>query len=511
MLQIQVTSNKIQLLNSNDYVSGTVNAQDIQFFFDEAWDGLIKIASFKAGSTSIDVTLTANENDRYVATIPHEVLAIQGQLLMVGVVGLNGNAITLPTPYLILGAIVQGTQVSGIVPDEPTPPIYIQLVEGIQADISSLQNATEGLQSQITANIPAQADWAEADEEAKAYIKNKPTLFDGSYNSLDDKPFIPLTVDELTDKADYATVASLADVATSGDYTDLINKPTIPTTVAELTDNANYQLASALPADVRQILPEIQTSIHLSAVLAPQTHYILGSTEELVFAYPMAGIAGQNIKLMFTAHGSGMTWNCETSGVKGLTYFAPVANHTYSIDTIFNGTSWIVTSLMDNGTAWQQPYRLLHTAVMESDYMSSQYIINKDDDGNELDLTSATIYLYTIPASDPADDKYLLYNGTTNAYINSSLNFVTGATVSNSHTQFKIETLCDGGVEFRIKPRTGLLIVNTGNNTQTMLLPPSLVANPASRIKSIGFGTAGISTLAVPLMKKDSVIMIYGK
>ena len=40
---------------------------------------------------------------------------------------------------------------------------------------------------------------------------------------------IPTTVAELTDASDYATVASLATVATSGSYNDLSNKPTIPT------------------------------------------------------------------------------------------------------------------------------------------------------------------------------------------------------------------------------------------------------------------------------------------
>ena len=91
---------------------------------------------------------------------------------------------------------------------------------------------------------------------------------------------VPTTVAELTDASDYATVASLAAVATSGSYNDLDDKPTIPTvnnatltiqkngttvntftanasenvtanisvptTVAELSDSGNYVLSSAL-------------------------------------------------------------------------------------------------------------------------------------------------------------------------------------------------------------------------------------------------------------------------
>ena len=39
---------------------------------------------------------------------------------------------------------------------------------------------------------------------------------------------IPTTVAELTDASDYATVASLAAVATTGSYNSLTDKPTIP-------------------------------------------------------------------------------------------------------------------------------------------------------------------------------------------------------------------------------------------------------------------------------------------
>jgi hypothetical protein len=38
---------------------------------------------------------------------------------------------------------------------------------------------------------------------------------------------VPTTVAELSDSSDYATVASLAAVATSGSYNDLSSKPTI--------------------------------------------------------------------------------------------------------------------------------------------------------------------------------------------------------------------------------------------------------------------------------------------
>ena len=72
--------------------------------------------------------------------------------------------------------------------------------------------------------VPAQvnADWNAT--TGAAQILNKPTLFDGNYNSLSNRP-------------------NLAPVATSGNYNDLINKPTIPTVptyVSAFTNDAGY-------------------------------------------------------------------------------------------------------------------------------------------------------------------------------------------------------------------------------------------------------------------------------
>ena len=85
-------------------------------------------------------------------------------------------------------------------------------------------------------------------------LSNKPTIWDATIkiqkNSTDIDSFttnatnwktinisVPTTVAELSDSSDYATVASLAAVATSGSYADLSNKPTIWT--ANLTVQKN--------------------------------------------------------------------------------------------------------------------------------------------------------------------------------------------------------------------------------------------------------------------------------
>ena len=107
---------------------------------------------------------------------------------------------------------------SAAIPDIPTVP----------TNVSTFTNDA----GYITANdVPAQvnADWNAT--TGAALILNKPSLFDGNYNSLSNKP-------------------NLAAVAISGSYNDLINKPAIPTAVGELTNNVGYITAAQVPAQV---------------------------------------------------------------------------------------------------------------------------------------------------------------------------------------------------------------------------------------------------------------------
>lgn len=99
-----------------------------------------------------------------------------------------------------------------------------------------------------------QADWEETDPTSDAYIQHKPTLFDGDYNSLSNKPTIPTVpanVSEFNNDAEYVTTTQLnaanyitaADIpeqvnadwdATSG-AAQILNKPTIPTVPTEVS------------------------------------------------------------------------------------------------------------------------------------------------------------------------------------------------------------------------------------------------------------------------------------
>jgi len=94
------------LISADNIASGAKNTFDVSFIFDSDWDGLIRTAVFKNGNIDGEILLVADS-----ATIPWEVLAFPGNLL-VGVFGaLNGNKI-LTTNMLNTGRIEQGADVA---------------------------------------------------------------------------------------------------------------------------------------------------------------------------------------------------------------------------------------------------------------------------------------------------------------------------------------------------------------------------------------------------------------
>ena len=109
--------------------------------------------------------------------------------------------------------------------------VNVPQIPQIPADVSAFNNDA----GYITANdVPAQvnADWNAT--TGAALILNKPSLFDGNYNSLSNKP-------------------NLAAVAISGSYNDLVNVPQIPQIPADISafnNDAGYITANDVPAQV---------------------------------------------------------------------------------------------------------------------------------------------------------------------------------------------------------------------------------------------------------------------
>jgi hypothetical protein len=118
-------------------------------------------------------------------------------------------------------------------------------------DDSSHRLVTDAEKSRWDSTVSnVQSDWNESDPTAGAFIKNKPSLFSGSYNDLTDKPEIPDDLADLNADSTHRLVTD-AEKATwnakssfSGSYNDLTDKPDIPDDLSDLHDDTTHRLVT---------------------------------------------------------------------------------------------------------------------------------------------------------------------------------------------------------------------------------------------------------------------------
>lgn len=133
MIRLYADKNKLAALAKELITSGSQNANTVQFEFSPDWDGLTKTAVFKAGSDSFSVLLTEPE-----CRIPWEVLVTPGRTLYAGIYGTRGGELVLPTIWVSLGEIQEGTKI-GEDAKAPTPGVYEQI-------IGELANKADGME-----------------------------------------------------------------------------------------------------------------------------------------------------------------------------------------------------------------------------------------------------------------------------------------------------------------------------------------------------------------------------
>lgn len=146
----------------------------------------------------------------------------------------------------------------------------------VNADWNSVSGISQILNKPvITSQI--QVDWNQVTAGALDFIKNKPTLFDGNYNSLSNKPTIPaaqVSVDwnaisgpaqilnkpTLFDKS-YASLTGKPTLF-DGTYSSLSGKPTIPS-ITGLISSSNITVILALTqAEYDSIVTPVSTTLY---------------------------------------------------------------------------------------------------------------------------------------------------------------------------------------------------------------------------------------------------------
>lgn len=131
MFVLEVNKTRINVKQREPVTTGSVNIYEVQFIFDSNWDGLVKTAVFRAANCgSVYEVLLEGES----CTIPWEIFedASVGKSLNIGVYGMRGDEIVLPTVWASVGYIEEGVK-EGQSGQDPSPGIYQQIVTQLDA------------------------------------------------------------------------------------------------------------------------------------------------------------------------------------------------------------------------------------------------------------------------------------------------------------------------------------------------------------------------------------------
>lgn len=132
MIICEVNKNHLNVRTRELLTAGSQNVNTVEFRFNAAWDGLAKTATFKTSKKTISVLLGTNTTE-----IPWEVLADAGEILAVGVFGVSGETVVLPTVWGILGKVMAAAHL-GDEEKEPTPDVYQKILD----ELNSLEKPT---------------------------------------------------------------------------------------------------------------------------------------------------------------------------------------------------------------------------------------------------------------------------------------------------------------------------------------------------------------------------------
>ena len=127
MIICEVNKNHLNIRTRELLTAGSQNVNTVEFRFNDARDGLAKTASFKTSKKTISVLLNTN-----TTAIPWEALADAGEILAVGVFGVSGETIVLPTVWGILGKVMDAAHL-GDEEKEPTPDVYQKILDELNA------------------------------------------------------------------------------------------------------------------------------------------------------------------------------------------------------------------------------------------------------------------------------------------------------------------------------------------------------------------------------------------
>lgn len=293
-MKLLVGINKITIDEKSKLNAGEYNIHEVEFEFDEVYNGLITKAVFEGNGHSYLIDIVNNK-----CIIPYEVLSEKGDIT-IGAYGYNidGNDLVLrysPSPiytYVDLGSYRDSYDNY----QQPTADIIEQLTNRIETAESQINEALEEVEEyndRITTNTnnidnldnnkvdkiegkglssndytneeKTKLEGIEANAEVNIIEDIKVNNTSQSINNKSVNISIPTKTSDITNDSgfidnsvnnlmNYTKSSDLATVATSGSYNDLSNKPTIPDVSSFITKDVNNLTNYTLKTDTGSLI-----------------------------------------------------------------------------------------------------------------------------------------------------------------------------------------------------------------------------------------------------------------
>lgn len=131
-IKIDVTGNIARVIEKPTRITSGTVGMPAEFTFDSQWDGLSKVAVFRAGDLVMAADIPEAET-----TVPWELLDKPNVWLSVGVYGVSADgSVVIPTTWANVSKIHVGVDLDGDHSAEPTPSIWQKIMDQI-ADLST--------------------------------------------------------------------------------------------------------------------------------------------------------------------------------------------------------------------------------------------------------------------------------------------------------------------------------------------------------------------------------------
>lgn len=174
MIHVNVRGQVLSICKCETLVSDSLNVIDIKFIFSEEWGGLTKTAQFQQIDTETKELKTYNVmvDEADEAMLPNE---IKAGVVIISVFGVSGS-IRMTTAPLAVPVEKSGFVGDGETPIPPTPDLYAQLLEEINAALGkSAEEIEKAVADYLEENPPeagATAEEAAAIEANRQAIEN---------------------------------------------------------------------------------------------------------------------------------------------------------------------------------------------------------------------------------------------------------------------------------------------------------------------------------------------------